>query len=341
MYTCKHIANSDIKDVSVIMRGVAIIAIVLHNWLHWCGFARENEYVFDINNSINFWNGLGVDGVFHSIADMISFIGWIGVWVFVFLSGYGLEKKYGSSDVNVGLYLWKQWKKLFFLMIGGVLFFVIWNWSDGGMKYLWSLTLLANLIDEQLLPIGAYWYFGLAFELYVFWLIIRKSDIRWLIVIGVVLLALEVLMIDSEWLSYIRHNFFGWGYVFIIGMIAARYMKILNVKWWISAIIVVLGVIMLFLCNFEKYCWLIFLPLLSVVVTWSMADLIVRWSVGKDVGLWIGKMSAFLFACHPIVRQLLLDESMGNFNWLLKCVVYLIAATFLSILYEKVYRKIV
>ncbi len=80
------------------LRGLAILAIVLHNYTHWLGLAvKENEYQFHRNNC---------DGLLHAVlhADinlpihLLSFFGHYGVPVFLFLSGYGLVLKYEKSQ---------------------------------------------------------------------------------------------------------------------------------------------------------------------------------------------------------------------------------------------------
>lgn len=328
-------------DVSVVMRGVAIVGIVMHNWLHCCGFAKENEHTFDIKTSLTFWNNLGCDGVAHTIADLISFIGWVGIFVFMFLSGYGLEKKYGLSNLKAAEFLCKQWKKLFFLMILGVLFFVLKDWNQDGWKYLFSLTMLGNVIGNSLMPVGVYWYFGLTFEFYVLWLLLRKLNVLWLYAVGVLMLLIQALMIDTEWCYYVKYNFVGWGQVFVVGMIAGRCLKNMAINDWWLHVIAIVGTTGIFLCNFNKWCWLVVLPFLSVVVIWSVSRLMIEWKYSRMLGIWVGRLSPFLFACHPIVRSFLLGESMANVNWILKCLMYVAFTVILSVCYEKIYRKIV
>lgn len=78
------------------LRGIAILGIVMHNFLHWLRpMVKENEYQFHQNN---------VDGIMGVLSrldwdiplQLFSFFGHYGVPVFLFLSGYGLVKKYES-----------------------------------------------------------------------------------------------------------------------------------------------------------------------------------------------------------------------------------------------------
>lgn len=75
------------KENSKILRGLAIIAITLHNYLHILGFSKENEMAFSMENTNHFFTVLS-DGDF--LAEIFSFLGWMGVPVFVFLTGFGV-----------------------------------------------------------------------------------------------------------------------------------------------------------------------------------------------------------------------------------------------------------
>ena len=81
------------------MRTIAILSIVVHNFAHKLpGAAVENEFAFNIENSINFSNKvLSSDFLIH----IFSFWGHLGVPIFVFLSAYGISLKYGN-EVSIG-----------------------------------------------------------------------------------------------------------------------------------------------------------------------------------------------------------------------------------------------
>ena len=83
------------RENSKIMRGIAILSIMLHNLLHnpVFGLSKENEMSYNQNLSDSFLNVLA-SGDTHIVAELISFLGWVGVPVFVFLTGYGLAQKY-------------------------------------------------------------------------------------------------------------------------------------------------------------------------------------------------------------------------------------------------------
>ena len=85
----KHLLS---KDNSLIVRGLAILSIVFHNYLHFYrfGFAQENEFSFSVEKAVGFFSYLR-EG--HIFANCLSFLGWLGVPIFIFLTGYGFAKK--------------------------------------------------------------------------------------------------------------------------------------------------------------------------------------------------------------------------------------------------------
>ena len=81
--------NMDIlsKDNSKVLRGIAIITIALHNYLHILGFSTENEMSFSMENTRHFFDVVSWE---NSLAEIFSFLGWMGFPVFIFLTGYGV-----------------------------------------------------------------------------------------------------------------------------------------------------------------------------------------------------------------------------------------------------------
>ncbi len=79
------------KENSQILRGVAILFIMLHNFIHLSGFgfSSENEMSFSADNAASFFSAI-YSGT-HIIYEFFSHLGWIGVPVFVFLTGYGVS----------------------------------------------------------------------------------------------------------------------------------------------------------------------------------------------------------------------------------------------------------
>ena len=100
------------------MRGISILAICLHNLLHWnsLSFVQENESTFIIERPYQFFDNLQHLKT-SIIFDVFYFLGFYGVPVFIFLSGYGLvkkwEKKQGNNLIFIPFFK-DNYRKLFF-----------------------------------------------------------------------------------------------------------------------------------------------------------------------------------------------------------------------------------
>ena len=81
------------------MRGLAIVGIFMHNYLHWLGpMVKENEYQFIQHNVDRMMVELSSPSG-NLIYHLFSFFGHYGVPIFLFLSGYGLVKKYENQSL--------------------------------------------------------------------------------------------------------------------------------------------------------------------------------------------------------------------------------------------------
>ena len=76
------------------IKGYAILLIVVHNFVDHLLGIHCNEMAYSQANTDAF-----LSGVFSSAAvwQLFSFAGWVGVVMFLFLSGYGLMRKYGTA----------------------------------------------------------------------------------------------------------------------------------------------------------------------------------------------------------------------------------------------------
>jgi len=94
------------KENSLILRGMAILVIMYHNFLHMevFGFCQENEMSFVQDKADIFFKCVSTPSP-TIVFELISFLGWIGVPVFVFLTGYGLAvnppRQVGTKNVNI------------------------------------------------------------------------------------------------------------------------------------------------------------------------------------------------------------------------------------------------
>ena len=227
------------RTESAALRGIAILGIILHNYCHFLGFAvKENEYKFDPARPMQFF-----DKLFSFDSDLFihffSFLGHYGVPVFLFISGYGLVKKYEAAPGGDGLawaFIKKHFLKLFRLMFIGYLVFIgiyLLRHSDGAQVYSWDhvltqLTMTINFFyfdPDHIIKPGPYWYFGLMLQLYTLYILVfhRWRQNRLLIAFAVGSILLEACFGNQQdWLNYIRYNFIGGLFPFCMGLWMAR-----------------------------------------------------------------------------------------------------------------------
>lgn len=344
--------NLSRKDCEA-MKGFSILCIILHNILH-CIYTQENEFTFNMDNflEIQSFSTINIDTIFS----YISFWGWYGVPVFIFLSGYGLSQKYEhikSEPTSSGKFLLTHFLKLWCLLMPAFIVYLIIIAYNGATIWirptLAQSTMLINLIySPTAIKPGVYWYFGLTLQLYAtyYWCCYKKKNM-YLILLVIVSVALMSVIIkeyggDGEYLSYVRHNCVGWFMPFIIGIIYSRYAKTREkgIAYSIQAGGYLLsGLLLLWYCNYNVYTWLL-TPVFSIVVIIAVVKLLfIHIHILYRCFTWLGHISSFLFVVHPLIREIVLTTNDTSIS-LGRLFVYLILSVTLSIIYKPIYTSL-
>ena len=339
------------RDNSMILRGVAILFIMLHNYLHLptFGFPAENEMVFSSERAMDFFysicNGSNI------IAEFLSHLGWIGVPVFVFLTGYGVAHASPAKSFKPFDYIRRHYIKLLVLMLPAVLFFGsidllkgnIWPDSAKRISY---LTMLVNFAYPYLnCNPGVYWYFGLTFQFYLLWAFFgKRMNVKNLVVWSIVLLgALFFLSVygSSDALSIFRHCFTGWFPVFAIGVFWGLRKKheCLSPKLvWAELLLLVVLLGLVLLMSRWLATW-IFVPIIALGWFIVIGLLLMRTRYLSEAFRWIGKYSACIFVCHPIARSLELNFFAPTISILMiNLGIYVVLTIIIVWLYNKYYQ---
>lgn len=200
---------------------------MLHNFLHnqSLGFSRENEMSYLSVKADAFFNVISSKGL--GIYELFSFLGWVGVAVFVFLSGYGVMKSLPPQTVSESLhYVKRQYLKLLFLLLPALLLFILGdalqhNFSSI-LKRVTYLTMMANVAYPYVkCSPGVYWYFGLTFQFYLIYAFFGRyftgKNLLLFSLLSIIILLLLCVADRPEILSIYRHCFTGWFIVFGIG----------------------------------------------------------------------------------------------------------------------------
>ena len=287
------------KCETLSLKGLAIVMIVLHNVVHVISPVGENEFAFDAGNLSEmmhlFWS--------KPVEVSLSFFGWLGVSVFVFVSGYGLTEKYGERTFFPSTASWigKHYRKLFLLLLPAYIGFLIllraWNHPDfySLPKIILQQLLLLNIFDPASIRPGVYWYLGLALQLYLCFVVMRRWRLSYLIGVGVVC-ALAIGFLPDKMVFYLRHNCIGWMPEFVMGIVIAR-LKMSETTRCTEILVAAIALCLVVLCQFSASTF----ALSGCCFVGFM--LTVRAMIFRLSGLvWLGGLSASLYVIHPLVR---------------------------------------
>ena len=310
------------------LRGLAIIGIFLHNYCHWLGpVVKENEYTFSLHN-VDWLTAVmaSPDGLLP--AHLVSFFGHYGVPVFLFLSAYGLELKYGRSLYAPAFrFVAYHWKKLFSMMIVGFVSFTIVDamtpgrWHYTLTQVVAQLAMVNNLLpdpDHNIWP-GPFWFFGLMLQLYVVYrLLLYKRHWAWTAGAMVVCLGVQLAFApESEALNWYRYNFMGGMLPFGLGLLYARYgnrIILTNLNTLSLLVSVVFCGFMVMWMSASYLLWSV-VPLVVCVLCVYVVKLLSQ-AARRPVGawlmerlVWMGEISAALFVIHPVLRKVFIPIS--------------------------------
>ena len=314
------------RDEASCMKGLAILCIVLHNLLHLVGpLVKENEFWYNYNfRSYWMWRHI-TENHPNLFGDILSFFGWYGVPVFIFLSGYGITKKYGNpqQDASWGKFIGYNFKKLWMLMLPVYLLYLLLGVTLWEKEFPWhaiigQLTLTNNLwVSPHFIDPGVYWYFGLTLQLYLVYRLFlhRKSTPvfwTWTVVLAIFSLALSFWLLPDERAKvqpdyeYYSHNCIRWLLPFLMGVMGARFGKGGKENRMLHLLAFFLSTSLLIACSFHQGLWLL-TPVFAVLMFISFIKLILWIKPLKSVLCWMGGISAYLFAAHPVVRPFFTD----------------------------------
>ncbi|HJH60664.1 MAG TPA: acyltransferase [Bacteroidetes bacterium] len=346
------------RDDTNVIKGVAILSIILHNLLHWISPSPgENEFDFYRDRVNNFIDGI-INCPLESINLIISYFGHYGVQLFVFVSGMGLAYSMCKKPRTWGNFMIDRIKKLYPLLLTGILFFVLakvliynvllssYDNREIGLKLLFLHTLLP---DSGLSVNGPWWFFALIIQLYVLFPfmfeLIRKYNLKALILLCLfsytcIYLSQYVVNINKN--VYLLQNAPGHIPEFALGIWFAlnKDRKVNNIFGFLAVIVFVLG-------NFYK----MFFPFTFLSFTFMMVWLFNsalknenRNGVVKRLFIYYGSISMVVFAIHGCFRTPFVElaNNLGTFDGkLLSAFLFVVLITLLSLPAEKIYYYLV
>lgn len=305
------------RECGSVMRGMAIVIIALHNFCHLVsGIAQENEFAFISDRIVALLAPNETASAF--VFDMLSFFGWYGVTVFMFLTGYGLVMKYEreKTPLSPPRFILHNYLKLLFLMLPAIVVFFFLtlrnNLKCGYVDYgelfncVMQLTMLPDLfwgLGRLLWPSpGVFWYFGLAMQFYIIYaLFIHGKNPLWMWFLTAISLALQFAVNPAAGnMVWLRFNATGWMIVLVFGIVCGRISKVPKAA---VAAALALSVLLLWPSMLNSVTWQ-FSILAWVVIAVAVAKVSMMIPVWRTLWIWTGRLSPYIFVAHPVARYL-------------------------------------
>lgn len=338
-----------------LLRGLGILLIITHNYMHWLPeCVDENEYTFSVER-INQLVLYIEQGGPHVILNILSHFGHYGVAIFLFLSGYGLTMKYEKfqdgvsrltpydKEVPVWKFLLRHAVKLWKLMLPVLLIFVaielyLGTWNRPWSRLLPLMGFYSNMQTPRDLILGPWWWFGLMMQFYIIWRLIIYKRSKWVLYTTIALcmtVQIAVAWVERGNLAstdtvtcYLHYNFPSSMLAFGLGVAYARY----NLEWlrqWWSPLV---GMVIIIIGTFNAGIWCI-TPAGVVMVALAfekkheplLTNHHIKYLNLRNGLIFLGTISAWLFALHPVVRAYTIKLAANNNDWevYLSIIIYL------------------
>lgn len=299
---------------------MAILGIVLHNYCHaGAEGVKENQETFNAANCYRFFDSLSMD-LISSLWQIFSFLGHYGIAIFIFISGYGLARKHQDYIPPLHEYLGHNAAKLWVLMIPGLFFYLTLALYEGNplmpalSNIIGTFTFTANLTHPEAgywkIAYGPYWYFGLTVQLCLVYRFIfhAKSSKRLIAATALVFIieiaAFLIVGTDNNLIYWLRSNIFIAMPLFCLGIYFGREGFSIPEKVRKNPLIhTIIAVIVAVTLSLLPYGWAWFLSLFFWVPAVAGIAAILPQYLAAPLG-WIGGISAWIFAIHPCVREL-------------------------------------
>lgn len=342
------------KDQTNIIKGVAMVCLVLHNFLHLTNDIGENELDFNPDRIFVLFDAI------KNVRTMIfngsfSYFGFYALELFLFLSGFGLTKQYfkhKSQNKSYLSYLFPRLIKLYSLLIFGIilLFFSYLCFKDVNLKMFLDLTVSTLLMynnfsyDRIFMYIGPWWYFGLTIQLYLIFPLLYKildkfKEKGFVIVLLVSYFLIFILSPITYKLGIpIFGNFLGHVPEFVLGISFAMYPRFnLNGKIVLSAFVV-----FVLSCFFKYFYPFTFLSatVLLLAITYPLINPRLNPLLKKAL-ISLGSISMFMFLINGPLRDVTLPFfGYGHplkilFGSLVHLVFVIIVSYIISFIYNK------
>lgn len=345
------------KAQTTILKGLAMIMIVLHNFIHATNFITENEFDFNPERIIRLFVSIK-NSIWMLINGPLSLWGFLGIELFIFISGYGLAKQFiKKKPSSYFKYLLPKLIKIYSLIIIGLLFYGLLllpigeinmtNYVHAIKSYLFLYT---NFSTETLFSvrlIGPWWYFSFVIQLYIIFPLLyyfidkyKEKGLFGLLLFSYILIyALSPIAEQHKFPIYA--NFIGHLPELLIGM-GFAYFKEFRINYKI-----IIPVFIIFtLSHFFEAIFPLSFACATILLLFMFYPFYKETTKTKHkILLFIGQISMFMFVINGPLRICFTNYAFGNdqLNILIWAIMHLgltiLVAYLLSIVYDKLFTK--
>ncbi|MGB6193773.1 MAG: acyltransferase [Terracidiphilus sp.] len=298
----------DKRDTAA-LKGIAIAAIVFHNYFHPISRAHQNEFTFDPSR---FWAFLAtVKDPSLAIQAVFSFWGHFGVQIFIFLSAYGLAKSHWDDGSSWAEFMLSRVRKLYPIFGLAMLSWIALVSVDAGLvsilrqrglEFILMLAGLSNILPGyKLPPVGPWWFIPFIIQFYAIWPLMRRFTMKFggrgLLVLALLAVIATYLVNPplERWQIDLLETPIGRMPVLCLGIAAARFPIRLNVWSAFPALVV------LVLGSAYRGLWLFTFPAALIVMLFCYLKLRPTLRGSRLLQL-LGEYSLPLFLFNGIVR---------------------------------------
>jgi peptidoglycan/LPS O-acetylase OafA/YrhL len=235
----------DRKDTTI-LKALAILAIVFHNFFHIAVNVRENEFDFNPDRFGVFLRAV-VDPS-QTIQALFAFYGHFGVQIFIFLSAYGLAKSHWDDKSSWTSFMWSRAKKLYPMFALAVAFWAVLDAMhngafsvihDGGPGILLMFAGVSTVFPGLgFPPIGPWWFIPFIMQAYALFPFLRGLARRFgwpalaVVSIGCFFFTHAANPVLAHWSVTLAMTPIARMRVFCLGIIAARYP--VRISWFVA-----------------------------------------------------------------------------------------------------------
>lgn len=343
------------KAQTTVLKGISMIIIVLHNFIHATNVIGENEFDFNPDRIIRFLVAIK-HNAFMLINGSLSYLGIFALEIFIFASAYGLVKQFlKNKPSSYWKYLLPKIIKIYGLIICGLICYALFLFPigetnfDAFMNIAQSVLLLYNNFSSNTLfsvpHAGPWWYFSFIVQLYILFPLLfffldkyKKRGFLCMLIFSYVLIY--VLSPIAEQHNFpIYANFIGHLPEFIIGM-GFAFFKEFRINYKIIVPILILFI----LSNFFEFAFPFSFACATVLLFYFLYPIYNKTDISKPVYkalFFVGNISMFMFILNALFRAYLGDYAFGKDQYIifLWALIHLSCTMFVSYIVSIIYNK--